>query len=106
MEERIKWELINPEGIVQLEPFKVNFHPRNLEGKTVLLHWNGKHNGNVFLNRIGELFTEKVEDLKIIKSWEIDADTAQISRNPKMSEEIAQKLAHFKPDIVIGAQGD
>ncbi|MFC1958960.1 hypothetical protein ACFLV6_03515 [Chloroflexota bacterium] len=100
------WELVNPEGVVQIEQNKVNPHPKELTGKTLLLHWNGKHNGDIFLNRIGDLFNEKIKDLKIIKGWEAIPDTKQTSQNQERSKITSQKLASLKPDIVIFATAD
>ena len=99
------WELVNPEGVVQIEHKKVTPHPRDLTGKTLLLHWNGKHNGDIFLNRIGALFNERVKGLNIKKGWEIFPDTQQ-SQSPEKSKTIAQKLSSLKPDIVIGSTAD
>ena len=101
-----QWELINPEGVVKIEPMQVNPHPSTLEGKTVMLRWNGKHNGDLFLDRVGELLTEKVKDVKIVKSWQVAIETAEISQNENKSKQFTQKLAAFKPDIVIGSQCD
>ncbi len=64
------WELVNPQGIVKVEPMKVNPHPATLEGKTVVLRWNGKHNGDNVLNRVAEMLNEQVKGVKIIKLWE------------------------------------
>ncbi|MCL2669602.1 MAG: hypothetical protein FWE89_02855 [Syntrophaceae bacterium] len=100
------WELVNPEGIVKIEPMKVNAHPKSLEGKTVLLRWNGKHNGDNFLNRVGELLQEKVKGVKIVKSWEVAPKTATISQNLVTSKEIVDTLAKEKPDLVIASQCD
>ena len=99
------WELVNPEGVVRIEQKKVTPHPNDLTGKTLLLHWNGKHNGDIFLNRIGELFNEKVKDLKIKNGWEVFPDTQQ-SQSQEKRKIIAQKLASLKPDIVIGSTAD
>jgi len=101
-----QWELINPEGVVKIEPMEVNPHPSTLQGKTVMLRWNGKHNGDLFLDRIGELITEKVKDVKIIKSWQVALETADISQNENKSKQFIQKLMQFKPDIVVGSQCD
>jgi hypothetical protein len=106
MEERVRWELVNPEGVVNVEPFSLNPHPETLSGKTVLLRWNGKHNGDIFLDRIAELLVENVGDIKIIKSWEVAPETKATSLHPDTSKEFAKKLADYKPNIVIGAQGD
>jgi hypothetical protein len=106
-EMRQKWELLNPEGVVKIEAMKINPHPPTLIGKTVMLRWNGKHNGDKFLERVGELLKEKVKDVRVIKSWEIAPETVDpITGSQERSEEFAKKIAAFKPDIVIGAQSD
>jgi hypothetical protein len=101
-----EWELINPQGVVKIVPMEVNPHPSTLEGKTVMLRWNGKHNGDLFLDRVAELLAEKIKDIKIIKSWQVALETADISQNENKSKQFVQKLAAFKPDIVIGSQCD
>ena len=102
-----KWELVNPEGVIRIEPMKVNLHPPTLEGKTVMLRWNGKHNGDNFLNRVAELLRERVKDVKIIKSWEVAPETVDpISGSQERSMALMKKLAASKPDLVIGSQAD
>jgi len=101
-----KWVLINPEGTIQLETVSARPRPKSLEEKTVLLRWNGKHNGDLFLNRIGELLVENVKDVKIVKGWEAIPETNVITSNANKSKELAKKLSELKPDISIGAQGD
>jgi len=100
------WELVNPEGVVKITPMEVNPHPKSLEGKTILLRWNGKHNGNNFLDRIAELLKENVKGVKIVKSWEVAPWTAIIAGNPDKSKQIVDTLAKEKPDIVIASQCD
>lgn len=101
------WELINPEGVIKIEPMKLNPHPSRLEGKTILLRSNGKHNGDKFLIRVGELLKDKVKDIKIIYSWEVAPETVDpITGSYERSKKFAQKLASFKPDLVIGSQAD
>ncbi len=101
------WELLNPEGVIKIEPMAINPHPLTLEGKTVLLRWNGKHNGDKFLDRVAELLTQRVKGIKIIKSWEVAPETVDpISGSPERSMELMKMLAAFKPDLVIGSQAD
>lgn len=88
-------------GLIKLNP-----HPATLEGKTVVLRWNGKYNGDNFLNRIAELLNDRVKAVKVIKVWEVDRDTAVISDSLEKSEKIAAEIAEKKPDIVIAAQAD
>lgn len=105
MEEQ-KWLLINPEGIVNLPKHKINAHTEPLENKTIFLRWNGKHNGNVFLEKIADLLVVNVKGVKIIKSWEVLPETANSSRNSLKSQEWAGEIAGFKPDFVIASQAD
>ena len=87
-------------------PVKMVSHPSTLEGKTILFYWNGKPNGDNFLSRVGELLTEQVKGVKIIKMWETDKSTAVISDSLEKSEEFIEKMTKLKPDIVISAQAD
>jgi hypothetical protein len=107
-EEKIQeWELINPEGAIKIELMKLNPHPPRLEGKTIMLRSNGKHNGDQFLIRVGELLKEKVKDIKVIYSWEVAPETVDpITGSHERSMKFAQKLASFKPDLVIASQAD
>jgi ABC-type Fe3+-hydroxamate transport system substrate-binding protein len=77
-----------------------------LEGKTVVLRWNGKPNGNILLDRVAELFTEKVKDVKVVKAYEMMPETSQISHSSEKGQEYAKKLLSLKPDIVIGSLAD
>jgi hypothetical protein len=92
--------------IPKLGPVKLNPHPTSLEGKTVLLRWNGKYNGDRFLIRVGELLTQQVRNVKVIKMWEKDSNTAVMSKSGEVSEQITAKIEKLKPDIVITAQAD
>ena len=100
-------EIINPEGVIKIQEMKINPHPSTLEGKTVMLRWNGKHNGDKFLDRVAELFAVKAKDIKVIKSWEVAPETVDpISGSQERSLDLMKKLAAFKPDLVIGSQAD
>ncbi len=87
-------------------PVKLNPHPAGLEGKTVVLRWNGKYNGDKFLLRVGELLNQQVKGIRIIRMWEMDKQTAAISKNGAMSEDVADRIAKLKADLVIAAQAD
>ena len=92
--------------VPKVGPVKMNPHLATLEGKTVLLRWNGKYNGDKYLSRVGELIIQQVKSVKIIKMWEMDKSTAAISKNAEMSEQVAASIAKLKPDLVIAAQAD
>ncbi len=90
----------------QTGPVRLNAHPLSLEGKTVVLRWNGKYNGDKFLLRVGELLTQEVNGIRVLRLWETDKETAVISKNQTISEDVAAKIAKLKADLVIAAQAD
>ncbi len=92
--------------IPKIGPVKLNPHPSDLTGRTVLLRWNGKMNGDKYLNYLSELLTYKYKGIKIIKIWDKYPETAIISKNTENSDQITAKVAAMKPDIVIAAQAD
>lgn len=102
----IKWELVDPSGVVKIIPANPAKRPDTLVDKTILLRWNAKHNADNLLNRLAELFQEKIPSAKIIKLYETNPETNVISRGLSESVEIAQKIAKLKPDLVIGASAD
>jgi hypothetical protein len=71
-----------------------------------MLHWNGKPNGDNVLNRVAELLGMQVKNIKIVKDWEVTPETAVNSGTPEDSEKNVAKMAKYKPDLVIGSQGD
>ena len=104
------WNLVKPEGITIVEPIKINPHPASLEGKTIGLRWNGKPNGDIFLDRIAELLTQKVPGTKVVKLYKVDPMTIQyhskMTDAVKSGRFIAKKLKEMDVDLVIGSQGD
>ncbi len=100
------WELLNPEGVAEIVPMSVNPHPSTLIGKTVVLRSNGKHNSDSFLEKVVELLRKEVKDIKIIELWKVAPETNTSSQNLEESHKFAEKIASFKPDLVVSAQGD
>ena len=94
------------EPIPKIGPVKLNPHPFDLAGKTVLLRWNGKMNGDKYLEYLSNLLIKKYKPIEIIKLWKTNPETAIISRKAETSEQITAKIAAMKPDVVIAAQAD
>ena len=101
-----RWKLVSPEATVCATSDRVNAHPDGLSGKRVVLYWNGKPNGDVFLDRLAELLPEKFEDVRIVKAWESSSATSEGDPTAEGSRATAGELARLSPDIVIGAAGD
>ena len=73
------------------------------DGKRVGLLWNGKPNGDFFLNRVAELLEKKCKGIKIIKFWEVDPGG---TAHPGRKSDAALDYMAEASDIVIAAQGD
>ena len=101
-----QWTLLNPEGVIHVEVMKLNPHPVSLEGKTVMLRANGKHNSGTFLDRMAELLEKEVKGIQILKSWSLAPESNVLSHSPDRSRQIAETLAKFKPDLVIASNAD
>ena len=100
-------ELVNPEGVVKVKSMRLYRRPSTLKGKTVVLRWNGKQNGDVFLDVIADLLLQRVKGVRVIRAWEAVPETIEaISGSQARSMALMKKLAALKPDLVIGAQGD
>jgi hypothetical protein len=100
------WKLVSPESLVEIKTNSLNNHPGDLVGKNVVLYWNGKPNGDILLNRIGELLEEKKNGIRIIKAWEEIPSSTHTDPTHEASRFIAKQLVDLNPDIVIGAPGD
>ena len=72
-----------------------------LEGRRVGLLWNGKPNGDKFLDRVAEHLERKYKSSEIIKLWEVDSEFIAYKHSDAFLDRIANSA-----DIVIAATGD
>lgn len=93
-------------AVTKMGAVAYNAHPASLEGKTVVLRWNGKYNGDKLLNKVAELLPLQIKDVKVVKMWEVDKATAVISDSMENSMAIVKKIADQKPAMVIASQAD
>jgi hypothetical protein len=101
-----EWVLVKPEGVIEIKHVEPAPRLTTLEGKTIVLRWNDKHNGNNFLDRTAELLKEKIPSAKVIKLYEIDKTTIKISGSNLEAARIAKIIKDLNADIVIAAQSD
>ena len=99
-------ELVNPAGIIEKASVDPAKRIASLDGKTIALRWNSKHNGDVVLNRLAELLAKKYPSATIVKTYETDKSLNAISGTAAESERIAKAVASVKPDLVIASQCD
>ncbi len=101
-----EWELVTPNGVVQKAT--INPAPRinSLAGKTVVVRWNGKHNGDVYAKRVGELLKQKEPTVNVIIAHEVDPGTAKITSTVAEATRVSKVIMGMKPDLVIANQAD
>ena len=91
-------EVLNPvaqqRGMLATLP--TNPRPGDLSGKTVGLVWSGTHGGDVALNRVGEMLSERFDDLQT------RFYTGGNYPNPPQ----VLKQAAEECDVVVGATAD
>lgn len=105
-----QWELVRPDGVVITEPIKINPHPETLDGKTVVLRWSGKPNGDIMMKYVGELIKRDYPTAKVIVSWENQPEESLLAAGWSASRDKSAKMASamldLKPDLIVGGQGD
>ena len=104
-----KTELISPAGIVAVKQVDAVPHDGSLEGKRIVLRWNGKPNGDVFLDRVAELLEQKYRTATVVRAYRENPDTAIGAKEDIIvggSEGQTKMMMAMRPDIVIAAQAD
>jgi hypothetical protein len=101
-----EWDLITPTGVIEKAVSKPAPRISTLDGKTIALRWNGKHNGNVVLDRLAELIGQKFPTAKVVKTYENDQSFNKISGSEAEADRITKSIAGVKPDIIIASQAD
>jgi len=97
-------DLYCPTGVVITQEYSdIASRVSTLEGKRIGLLWNGKPNGDIFLDRVAEVLEKKYKEAEIIKFWKVDPEHTALSN--KYSEETLDRIAK-SADIVIASQGD
>jgi hypothetical protein len=96
------WTLMNPVADVGKVELKLAPRVTDLKGKTIGLLWNGKPNGDIFLNEVGDLLRGRIDGLKIVRLWEVRPDTKTVYGS---SEDVMRSAAE-KADLIICGSAD
>jgi ABC-type Fe3+-hydroxamate transport system substrate-binding protein len=100
-----EWEIVVPAGEVGIKFVAPATRISTLEGKTIVLRWNGKNNGDVVLDHLAGLLQARYPTAKIVKSY-TDLSLATVSGNQENVQRIADAIIAIKPDLVIASQAD
>ena len=99
-----KIDVYCPTGVVITKKYSdIASRVSTFKGKRIGLLWNGKPNGDIFLNRVAEILEETYSDVEVIKLWEVDSEGTAFVH--KYSDETLDRIAN-SADIIIASQGD
>lgn len=90
--------ILNPVGILNVQPLSPAKRLSDLKNKKIGLYWNRKARGNVALDRVKELLSQKYDGL----SFEWFETPVSVEASPQWFENVKKKGVHG----VVGATGD
>ena len=97
-----EWAVLNPVAEVDIKKLRGATRLEDLSGKRIGLWWNGKPNGDIFLNEVAHQLESRYPGMTAVRMWEIDAATTTAYGVPGAKlERMAQSA-----DLVIGALAD
>jgi hypothetical protein len=97
-----KWTVMNPVGDVEIENLGGASRLDDFSGKRIGLWWNGKPNGDIFLDELARQLESRFSGMAAVRMWEIDAATTTAYGVPRDKLERMARSA----DLVIGALAD
>ena len=97
-----QWTVLNPVSKVDIEARDGAARIDDFSDKRLGLWWNGKPNGDVFLNEVAAELASRSPGMTTVRLWEIDPATVTFYGVPRDNLE---RMAH-SADLVIGALGD
>lgn len=80
--------------------------PESLDGRTVLLRWNGKHNSDQLLQRLQNHLQKRFPAARVTLLHQTQPGLCRVSRDKNDADELVTALAAFEPAVVITATGD
>ena len=101
-----EWQLVTPNGVVQKATINPASRIDSLAGKTVVVRWNGKHNGDIYAKRVAELLKKKEPTVTVVLAHEAAPDTAKITSTVAEATRVSKVILGMKPDLVIANQAD
>ena len=97
-----EWKVLNPVGAVEIEDHGGAQRFDDFTGKRIGLWWNGKPNGDVFLNEVARQFESRYKGITTVRMWELDPTTTTAYGVTKEQLGLIARSA----DIVIGGLAD
>lgn len=97
-----QWTVVNPVSTPNVGRLGSAERVDDYSGKRVGLWWNGKPNGDVFLDEVGAQLAARFPGMTTVRIWEHRPTSMSFYGIPK--DDIAFMAANA--DVVIGALGD
>ena len=100
--DRQKWTVMNPVADVDIENLGGASRLDDYSGKRIGLWWNGKPNGDIFLNELAHQLESRYQGMTMVRMWEIDPGTTSAYGVSKDQLDVIANSA----DLVIGGLAD
>lgn len=100
--DRQEWVVMNPVGDVDIVGRGGATRLDDFSGKRVGFWWNGKPNGDIFLNEIARQLESRCQGMTPVRMWEIDPATTTAYGVSADKLDFMVRSA----DVVIGALAD
>ena len=100
--DRQEWSVLNPVADVDIEKRGGAARFEDFSGKRIGLWWNGKPNGEIFLNELARQLESRHQGMTTVRMWEIDPATTSAYG---VSSDKLELMAN-SADLVIGALAD
>ena len=97
-----EWTVMNPAGDANVEHRSGAVRIDDFSGRRVGLWWNGKPNGDNFLNEVARQLESRNPGMTTVRMWELSPSTMTAYG---VSGENLDKMV-TSADVVIGALGD
>jgi len=97
-----EWTVLNPVADASISGHEAAVHSDDLRGRRVGLWWNGKPNGDIFLNELAAQLEIQHPGMQTVRMWELEPATTTFYGVPRDKLEFMARGA----DLVIGALGD
>ena len=91
-------EILNPVGVLNFQPMAPAKRLSEIKGKKIGLYWNRKARGNIALDRVREIFSQRFEGT----TFEWFETPVSVEASQEWFENVKKKGVH----AVVGATGD
>lgn len=97
-----EWSVLNPVAAADIADLGGATRFEDFSGKRIGLWWNGKPNGDIFLDEMARQLGSRFRGMSTVRMWEVDPSTTSAYGITRAQLELVANSA----DLVIGGLAD